>query len=224
MQLRSVHVASRVTFTLNPGVDPSMRAGWARRCEQETPVASQVGPVRRADSSESVAGRLLDLLVVTSELGAVLGEITDLAVETIPGCVSASITVIHQGTPETAASADSRARAVDEGQYRDGQGPCLEAARSGRPVRVDDIADAEPDFRWRSIARDAHITASLSMPILSSTNIDAALNLYTDHDGGWPELAYDAAELVADHAADAITIAYRMTHRHPDVMHWPYTD
>jgi GAF domain-containing protein len=185
-------------------------------------VTAELGPVRKSKWSESIAGRLLDLLVVTGGLNELLSEVADLAVETIPGCVSASVTVIHQGTPKTVASADPRARAVDEGQYRDGQGPCIEAARSGRPVRVDDIADAEPDLTWPSIAKEANITATLSMPLVASTNIDAALNLYTDHDGGWPETAYDAAELVANQAANAITIAYRMTHPYQHAKYWPY--
>jgi GAF domain-containing protein len=185
-------------------------------------VTAELGPVRKIKWSESIAGRLLDLLVVTGGLSELLSEVADLAVETIPGCVSASITVIHEMAPETVASADSRARAVDEGQYRDGRGPCLEAARSGRPVRVDDVADAEPDLTWPSIARAANITATLSMPLITSTNIDAALNLYTDQDGGWPGTAYDAAELVATHAADAITIAYRMTHPYQQASYWPY--
>jgi GAF domain-containing protein len=187
-------------------------------------MSSDRGGPKVIEAPEPIASRLLDILVVTTRLSELLAEISDLAVDRIPGCGSASITVIHQTTPATAASSDSRARSIDESQYRAGQGPCVQAARSGRPVRVDDIATTAPDPLWRSVAQDAHITATLSVPLITSANIDAALNLYTDHDGGWPEHAYDTAEDLATHAANAITIAYRMTHRDPDPTYWPYAD
>ncbi len=167
---------------------------------------------RRAPIAESIAGRLLDILVETTELGDLLGAITELAVETVPNCESASITLIHDGAPATVATSDARALAVDETQYSDGQGPCLHAARTDDIVRVDDIATAPTkDQAWRSVAMAAGITASLSVPIAAAANIAAALNLYTGKNTGWSQQTLDAADTLATYAGDAITLAYRLT-------------
>jgi hypothetical protein len=84
-----------------------------------------------------MATQILDLLIETTDLAGLLGEITDLAVDAVPGCASASITLLQAGTPVTIAASDARAFDVDQSQYRHGQGPCLEAARTDTIVRID---------------------------------------------------------------------------------------
>jgi GAF domain len=172
---------------------------------------------------ESLAGTLLDLLVTTDHLHELLAGITDLAVETIPGCESASITLIHNMIPATVASSDARARKLDESQYGQGQGPCLQAARTSQAVQVDDIPTTPVDA-WQRAATGAGFTASLSMPLITSANIEAALNLYTGREGGWPTDAYHHTETLATYAGDAVTLAYRMTHPEEGAPRWPYRD
>ncbi len=170
---------------------------------------------------ESLAGALLDLLVTTDHLHELLAGITDLAVQTIPGCESASITVMHNMMPSTPASSDARARKLDESQYGQGQGPCLQAARTSQAVLVDDIPTTPADA-WQRAAKQFGVTASLAMPLITSGNIEAALNLYTGQDGGWPSDAYYHAETLATYASDAITLAYLMTHPQDGAPEWPY--
>jgi GAF domain len=187
------------------------------------PVTSNEHDGSHTQPQESLAGTLLDLLVTTDHLQELLAGITGLAVETIPGCESASITVIHNMTPATAASTDSRARKLDERQYGQGQGPCLQAARTSQAVQVDDIPTTPADT-WQRAVRDAGFTASLALPLITSANIEAALNLYTGQDGGWPADAYNHAESLATYSSDAITLAYRMTHPEDGGPQWPYHD
>ena len=182
---------------------------------------------QRLAAGQSIAEMLLDLLAVAAHLGELLAGITDLAIETVPACESASITVIHQTIPSTAASFDARARRIDEGQYSDGQGPCLRAARTGETVQIDDISTTSHTASsptWRRVAREAHVTASLSIPLTSTANIEAALNLYTTQTGGWISGTYDAAELLATYSGDALTIAYRIGAQDPQPHYWPYDD
>jgi GAF domain-containing protein len=164
---------------------------------------------------ESVPGRLLDILVETTDLREILETVTELAIDTIPGCESASVTVIREHDPATVASSDRRARAVDEAQYRVGTGPCLLAARTDEIVQVDDVRTAVIPGEWKQVALEAGITATLSMPIASDANVAAGLNLYSGLRAGWSIEAIDAADLLAAYTGDAITLAYRLNRHRP---------
>jgi GAF domain-containing protein len=159
---------------------------------------------------ESVAGRLLDVLVETTDLAEILDTVTELAINTVPGCESASVTVIYEREPATVASSDRRARAVDEAQYRIGNGPCLMAARTDEIVQVDDVRTADIPGEWKRVALESGITASLSMPIASDPHIAAGLNLYGDLSSGWSVEAVDAADLLAAYTGDALILAFRL--------------
>jgi hypothetical protein len=172
--------------------------------------APMSGPVE-----QSVPGRLLDLLVETIDLRQILATVTELAVETVPGCESASVTVIYERDPATVVSSDERAQAVDEAQYEAGAGPCLEAAGRDQIVQVDDVATAHIRGRWQQVALNAGIGATLSMPIASVANIAAGLNLYSGSVCGWPDEAVGAADLLTTYAGDAVTLAYRLNGETP---------
>lgn len=166
-----------------------------------------------SSTTQSAAGRLLDLLVETTDLTELLTAVAELAVETIPGCDSASITVIHDGNPTTVAYSDERALAVDETQYSDGHGPCLQAARTDEVVEVADLLTSAVHEPWRRVALDAGITATLSLPIASEANIVAALNLHTSQPHGWPGDTFSHADDLVTYTGDALTLAYR--HHNP---------
>ena len=168
-------------------------------------------PVARVDvaATESTAGRLLDLMVETPDLGDLLVAVAGLAVESIPGCASASITVIRDGSATTVASSDARAAGLDELQYSNGRGPCLRAAHTDEVVEIHHLASTSPIDPWQRAAVEAGIHAVLSLPIASDANIAAALNLYATSADPWPSAAQSVAEDLAVYTGDALTLAYR---------------
>jgi hypothetical protein len=178
---------------------------------------------RNSQSERSVAGILLDLLAATEQVSEIFADITQLAVGSIPGCESASITMIHDGIASTVAATDARAQSIDESQYRQGRGPCIEAARTAQVVQVDDVTTITNDL-WRRTARHAQVTATLSIPLSVAANVEAGLNLYTGAEGGWPAEAYEDSERLGAYAGDAITVAYRLTHPPAAPAGWPYPD
>jgi hypothetical protein len=163
----------------------------------------------RDGPEETASGRLLDLLTETTDLRELLDAVTELAVETVPGCDSASITVIRGDEPATMAFSDARALAIDETQYSQGQGPCLLAARTDDIVEVDDLTTSPADEPWRQAAIRAGITATLSLPIASEADIVAALNLYSSRPDGWPASSRAIADDLATYTGDVVTVAYR---------------
>jgi hypothetical protein len=160
---------------------------------------------------DSVPARLLDLLGVSGDLADVLRVVASLATESVPGCASASITVINQQGPVTIGSSDARALRIDQAQYREYRGPCVEAAYTNDVICIADVAATPVGPAWRRVALAQDITATLSVPIASAANIAAALNLYTTAVAGWVPRTLVAADALACCAGETITLLYRLT-------------
>lgn len=109
-----------------------------------------------------------------------LRSVLDLALEAISTAVMAGVSMLgNDFKPKTAVATDERARAIDEAQYRDDTGPCLDAWREQRVVPVIDVATVAaeyPSFTAAALANDIHST--LSFPLLVAGASIGALNLY----------------------------------------------
>ncbi|MBB4685046.1 GAF and ANTAR domain-containing protein [Amycolatopsis jiangsuensis] len=110
------------------------------------------------------------------------------AVRAIPDADLASITAIHKGRAETAASTDPRADQVDAAQYAIGNGPCLRAATTGEVVRLSVPAaeEAWPDFV--AAAKKVGVGSYLAAPLRVDDTISGALNLFGFGDNGFRTL------------------------------------
>jgi|tagenome__1003787_1003787.scaffolds.fasta_scaffold20957999_3 hypothetical protein len=119
-------------------------------------------------------------LLPESDRQASLELATAVGLATLPGAVGCSITL--QGTDGgflTPAAAGPASGILDDVQYATGDGPCLRAARTGLPERLDKIS-ADP--RWPELVRraaDNAVVCSLSLPLITARR-PAALNLYGD--------------------------------------------
>ena len=82
--------------------------------------------------------------------GGVLTRVTGLATRTVRGADQVSITLVGTGGAHTAAYTGELALALDEVQYKQGQGPCLTAAVHDATVHVADMAT---ESRWPQWAR-----------------------------------------------------------------------
>jgi len=121
-------------------------------------------------SRVAVSGRPLD---------QTLEEVAVLAGRALPENPEASVTLVTDDQARTAAFSGQVARQLDERQYDDGYGPCLDAAVSGGAIRVtiDDPSGLYPDFRQQ--AHQQGVTHSLSVGLPAAGRTIGALNLYT---------------------------------------------
>lgn len=110
----------------------------------------------------------------------------------------------------TVATTDHRTRQLDEQQYADQGGPCLEALRTGLPVVVPDM---RAETRWAPYpaqAAELGAASSMSYPLIIQGQSIGALNLYSFQpmapDAG---LQARAAQLAAN-AAGALAVAMRL--------------
>ena len=132
----------------------------------------------RPDDLAQALGELSGLLLGEEPLTVVLARVAGLAVEAIPGCTGAGVTLMHDGRPSTAAHTDDLVLQVDRQQYDVDDGPCLDAIRSRRTNRVDvDGADQRwPEFAAR--ARELGIRSFLAAPLVAGGQPVGSLNLY----------------------------------------------
>lgn len=103
----------------------------------------------------------------------------------------------------TFGSSNRLARTLDELQFTFGEGPCLDAVASGRPVLVDDLDDAA-EQRWPALTGaylEQGVRAVYALPISVSATCIGALDLYRHRRGPLSEPALSAGKWAARLAA-----------------------
>jgi GAF domain-containing protein len=138
----------------------------------------------------------------------VLDRVTDLTTRTIPGADQVSITLVGTGGAHTAAFTGDLALALDEVQYRYGQGPCLTAAVHDVTVHVTDIATESRWPHWTGEAVTAGANSSLSIGLPMHEDVTGALNVYATRRDAFSEDAVLLAQSFAEFAAVAMSNAH----------------
>ena len=94
----------------------------------------------------------------------------------------AAVSLTHDGTTMgTFGSSGEMSRRLDELQFTYGEGPCLDAVASGRPVLVGDIRDRQ-EQRWPAFSRavlDSGVRAVFALPVAIAHSPVGALDLFS---------------------------------------------
>lgn len=169
------------------------------------------GAVTRAQVEEAT-GALESLVAALDENGQLellIQQVCQHAVRVVPGADMASVTLLHSGQPETAACTNDQVFYLDRDQYQAGDGPCLQAASTGKLVRVtvDEAAARWPEFT-RS-ARQAGVSSYLSAPLVVDEQHAGALNLYGLDGHGYRDVDASLVELYLTAVVSAVRSASR---------------
>ncbi|MDR7277138.1 GAF domain-containing protein [Catenuloplanes atrovinosus] len=168
------------------GPDP-MPAGM-RRGPGYPPVRSAVGdaPDNEVPSASPARGPLTEGLITLAEtpddapgIDEQLENLVALAAAQVGAVDYASVTRRRDGAFTTVATSSELAAAVDQAQYADGEGPCLQPLDDDTPVTVPHIATtmAWPGFRQKAV--DLGLECSVSIPLFAGSGTAiATLNLY----------------------------------------------
>ena len=137
-----------------------------------------------------------------------LARLVEVAVEIIPGCHHAGVTVVRRGRPETPAATDEVPAAVDAIQYETGEGPCLSAITEHAVFRTGDLA---ADDRWPAFARPAVERTGrpqrAGLPAVHRRDTLGALNLYSRERDAFDDDVVPIGTILAAHAALAFARA-----------------
>jgi transcriptional regulator with GAF, ATPase, and Fis domain len=131
-----------------------------------------------ADLSAVFRG-LSGVLLSDETLQSALRLVTALATETVPGSSGAGVTLTGDGGGAmTTAASDAVVERADALQYDVDEGPCLEAMRQLRIVRVDDLSREARWPAWTPGARALGILSVLSVPLHIRGDVSGALKVY----------------------------------------------
>jgi GAF domain-containing protein len=158
------------------------------------------------DSHLEAVTELAGIVLHESDLTSTLTEICRIATRAVPQVEAASITTLQQGRPQALAS-DEWGQRLDELQYVEHEGPCLDAYRTGNVFRVEDF---HRDSRWPAYSRRALAQGAVSMlsiPMSAEGLLIGALNLYSREPAAFDPAAVSLAEIVAGHAGLASQVA-----------------
>ncbi|MFC0004884.1 GAF and ANTAR domain-containing protein [Micromonospora siamensis] len=159
-------------------------------------------------SPESAFAELGQIRLDEVTLEQMLDKVAELANRTIPGAREVSVTLVRGGAARTAVTTGEIARELDEWQYREGFGPCLDAAPSGDSVSVPDTATESRWPGWAEHASNAGIGSSLSVGLPIQEAVTGALNVYGGPPDSFGPEAIATAETFAAFAAVALANAH----------------
>lgn len=169
-------------------------------------------PAAQLDEASRALEDLAGLLADEQPLRQVLRQLADSAVRVIPDAAAVSVTLVAGDQAETAAATDPKVVDVDREQYAAGEGPCLEAARTLAPVRVE-VSEATDRWpRFAAAARRVGVLAYLSAPLVVDVDgyeLLGSLNLYSETENGFDPFDEALLRLFTTAASTAITGARR---------------
>jgi GAF domain-containing protein len=165
--------------------------------------------IRQLDDVTAALDGLSQVMSQEEDLGVILHRACLQAVHAIPEADAASVTLLRGDDPHTAATTDEVAAEIDHAQCRAGEGPCLDAAKSGEVMRVS-VADAGglwPAFT--AAATRSGVTSYLSAPLFVDKEYHGSLSLYGNQPHGFRKLDAALLELYTAAAEGALGNARR---------------
>lgn len=177
--------------------------------------ASCVDTSEAPDSHVDETSRLVQLLLSTDSFDSFLRELVAYAsAQTEHRC---SITVRDgNAAPYTVVGADELTLRLDEQQYADGRGPCLEALGSNVPVFVTDMLTEDRWTPFPAHAAQLGVRSSMSYPLINNEHTLGALNMYAFTPLA-PDVGLQArAAQLADRAAGALAVGLRMAEQNAE--------
>ncbi len=133
-----------------------------------------------SDEFSSRIGELSQTLLSDEGIDGFLTRAARLSVALVPACDTCSVSVVTDaGKVRTRASSDDLAARVDQHQYDEGEGPCLEAIETGAPVRSVLFVEETRWSKFSKMAAAEGVAGSYSVPLQAAERTVGALNLYS---------------------------------------------
>ncbi|MFF5773232.1 GAF and ANTAR domain-containing protein [Streptomyces californicus] len=153
---------------------------------------------------------LVSLLLDTDTLDDFLRALARSALLMSPTADGCGVTLERQGRPLTVASAGVSAPPLDEAQYGQDDGPCLEALREGHEVSVGDMREENRWNGYPAFAVASGTLSSLSLPIAAHSHTAGALNLYSPKENGFAAVDLTSLRALAAQVTGAVALAQRL--------------
>lgn len=132
-------------------------------------------------------------------------RVVDLAIEHVPGCDLASISLRNGGQDiESPAVSGPLAELLDRWQYDVGDGPCLNTLRDGTVRLSDDLTSEARWPRWSARAAAEGIISVLSYRLETPERVLGSLNLYSREAAAFTDDSVDIGAVYARMASEVL--------------------
>lgn len=155
---------------------------------------------------QSTIAELVSALVRGASIEEMLTKLTSASVALVPGAEFAKISLIGDGHLRSIAATSESVALLDGAQQAAGQGPCLDAVHTRKPICCSDL---RTDVRWPQFARaatTAGVHRVLSCPLDMPGVSGATLTLFGSQPGEFGRGSAAIATMLANHAAIAFFI------------------
>ena len=159
------------------------------------------------------ADELADVLAAADDVEDFLPWLVATAVSTIGQGISATVTVIGDGSPVTLASSDAHASGLDRQQRDHDEAPCLTVMRTGKPVVVEDLGRERHPAGCGPQSRTAEMRSSVSLPLTGRGRTIGVLSLCSRRAHAFGPTEQVDAERCAAEVARALNLAVRLAAR-----------
>ena len=178
-----------------------------------------VGPVTdEADLRGALEG-LSGVLTASKPLSETLIRIAEFAVQAIPHADGAGLTLLRGDRSPTIVASAPFVEAVDEVQYRIGEGPCITAVVDRRTV-ISGSLGGDPHWpRFGPRIGRMGVHSALSLPLLLDDRVIGAMNVYSHEKNAFDSSATQFGELFAKPAAVSVHNASVLTDTQETVQH-----
>jgi len=139
-------------------------------------------------------------VVASTDLDEALRRLADVAVDLAPGPAWCGIAVLRDGAPGLVAGSERLPTALEEEQYRRGDGPCVTAITDRDVVVCPDLTRERRWPWWCRLAVDHGAHAVVCYPLDIDADVCGALNLYVADEATLTPTTHLTALLVAEQA------------------------
>lgn len=138
----------------------------------------------------------------------------DLAVQFVPGCDHAGISIVDGSRTVTGASSDRVVRRGDALQNELDEGPCLDSVRTHDTVISQDLSRDPRWPRWSPmVISEFGVHSMLSLLLYTTKRSYGSLNLYGDRTQAFDSESLAVAQALAAHLAVAVAASREIDHR-----------
>lgn len=141
------------------------------------------------------------------DLDSITAHVGRLGVEALPGWDAAATSMVRKSKLATFGCTDERINAVDQSQYDQQRGPCVDAIKTGEVQYFD---GGEVPAKWRQFAdaaADNGVSSVASFPLRLDDEVIGAMNFYSHEKSALREGQREEGQVFAAQAAVALSNA-----------------
>ena len=146
-------------------------------------------------------------LTAGKDMSQILDQVVQVVRQHVPGAEQSSMTLVRGNKAATAASTGPLPVALDEIQYDQGYGPCLDAGRCDEVMHIDDMSTEQRWPEYTPLAVEHGVHSSLSLPLPVENYLVGALNVYATRVGAFTPDSLSVGTALAGHVTAALSFA-----------------